>query len=265
MLIIAPPSETKRPPAPDGPPVALGDLSFPALTPLRARILDALVETSTRSDAFVRLHVRASLAREVARNTYLRELPASPVLEVYAGPLHEGLAAASLSDDARERAGRSLVVASALWGVLRPADRIPPYRLHVCSRLVGMDRLEPAWRTVLPGILSEAAGRDGLVLDLRSSAYQAIGMPAGAGDRVVVLRVAQGSGPGHRIGDVIAKRVRGEAARLLLEAGAGPDGPGGGLDDPGVIAGILGDRWPVDLEPPARAGRPWTLTLIPGA
>ena len=254
MLIVIPPSETKLPPPEGGSPVDLDRLSFPSRTEMRERVMDALVATSRRPDALRRLLVRPSLAGEVARNEHLRDLPTRPAVDTYAGPLYEGLDAGMWSSDAEKRAARQLVIVSALWGAVRPADRIPPYRLYVCARLVGMDRLEPAVRPLLPPILTDAAARRGPVLDLRSRGYQAVGRPTGLYYRTVSLRIRPSPGGPAHIGDVIAKRVRGEAASHLLSSLADPEDP---LD----IADLLATRWSIEVDPPAGRNRTWTVTL----
>lgn len=258
MLIILPPSETKLPPPEGGSPLDLDRLSFPSLSAMRERVMGALVVTSRRPDALRRLFVRPSLAGEVARNEHLRDLPTRRAVDTYAGPLYEGLDAASWSSHAKHRAARQLLIVSALWGAVRPTDRIPPYRLNVCARLIGMDRLEPAWRTLLAPILTDAAARRGPVVDLRSQGYQAVGRATGLDDQTVTLRIRPAPGGPAHIGDVIAKRVRGEAAGHLLSSEADPEDP---LD----IADLLAARWSLEVDPPAGRNRTWTITLQPAA
>jgi cytoplasmic iron level regulating protein YaaA (DUF328/UPF0246 family) len=254
MLIVLPPSETKRQ-APDiGPVVELDRLSFPELTAMRSRILDALMATSGQRDAPRRLLVGPSLVGEVERNMRLRELPTRRAVDTYAGPLYGGLDAASWSPRTLSRASRQLVIVSALWGAVRPLDRIPPYRLHVCARLVGLGRLEPLWRSVLPLVLTDITGSEGPILDLRSRAYQAVGRPAGLGDRTVTVRVRPSPAGIPHIGDVIAKRIRGEAASHILSSPGVPEDP---LD----VADLLAARWAVDVEPPDGRRDSWTVTL----
>lgn len=118
---------------------------------------------------------------------------------------------------------------------------------------MGLDRLEPIWRTVVPGVLADAAGADGIVLEVRSPQYQAMGVAPSLAERTVLLRVDQGP-RGARLGDVIAKRVRGQAVRHLLESEADPEVPG-------QLAEVLAERWPVRLDEPLRRGRGWTLSL----
>jgi uncharacterized protein len=254
VLIILPPSETKLPPPDSGSPLDLHRLSFPSLTPMRERVMDALIATGQRPDALRRLLVRPSLVGEVARNEHVRDLPTRCAVDTYAGPLYEGLDAGSWSSQAEKRAAREMIIVSALWGALRPADRIPPYRLNVCARLDGMDRLEPAWRTLLSPMLTDAAAPHGPVLDLRSRGYQAVGRPTGLDDQTVNLRIRPSPGGPAHIGDVIAKRVRGEAASHILSSLADPDDA---LD----IADLLATRWSLEVDPPGGRNRTWTITL----
>ena len=258
MLILLPPSESKNPPPKRGKPVDLGALSFPALTALRAQVLDALIATSAQPDALTRLGVGASTADEVERNTRLDDLPARPALQVYSGVLYNALGAATLSAAAKRRAATRLVIVSALLGAVRPSDRIPAYRLNICADLLGVGPLEPAWREVLGPVLAEAAGPRGMIVDCRSSSYQAAGMPTGLGDRTVAVRVVRESADVRSVVSHMAKHTRGEVARYLLESGADPRRPDG-------LAEVLADRWCVELVRPARAGRPWTVeVIIPG-
>lgn len=222
---------------------------------MRQRVLEALIATSGQPDALRCLGVRPSLAKDVARNSRLPELPTRRAVDTYAGPLYEGLGAESWSAAARTRASRELLIVSALWGALRPDDCIPAYRLHVCARLSGLDRLEPMWRSVLPPVLDEAAERRGPILDLRSPVYQATGRPHGLDDETVTLRVRRDDDA--HVGDVIAKRVRGEAAHHLLASTSVPDEP---LD----VADLLAEHWPIELEAPNRRNRGWTISLVVG-
>lgn len=255
MLIVLPPSETKRDAPERGAPVALHALSFPTLRPMRERMVDALIDASRQPDALERLSVTPSLGAQVVRNTALRELPARAASQVYTGALHSGLDYDTLSPAARHRAELRLVIASSLWGLLRPNDRIPPYRLLVWATLNGIGRVDHAWRAAVPAVLTEAAGAVGPVVDLRSPPYQSIGKPVGRADRTVTVRVLPRTGE-RTIGDVIAKRVRGQLARHLLECAADPVYP----DE---LADNVATRWPVRLEPPNSPRGSWTLVLRP--
>ncbi len=257
MLVLLPPSESKAVPRRRGSRVALDALSFPALNPTRERVLGALAEVATRPDAAAVLGVGASLAREVAANAMLRDLPAIPVHDLYTGVLYDALGWPTLSAAARRRAGSRLVVVSALWGALRPRDRVPPYRLSMDVDLPGIGPLTRTWRDVLDPPLAAAAGARGLVVDCRSSTYAAAWAPGPAmAPRTVAVRVLRQSVTGERsVVSHMAKHTRGEVAREVLESGADPRSPA-------ALAELLSWRWKVELVQPPRADRPWTLDVV---
>ena len=253
MLILLPPSEGKAVGS-RGRPLELDSLSFPELGPVRERVLDALAAASSRPDALGVLGAPKGAADRVAANVHLRTEPTLAVRDLYTGVLYDALDLGSLDAPARRRAGRRLVVVSALFGALRPGDRVPSYRLSMDVDLPGVGPLAPAWREPLDGVLPGAAGR-GLVVDLRSSTYQAAWRPAGElAERTVAVHVVR-DGPGGRTAvSHMAKHARGLVARHLLATGADPATP----ED---LVAALGPAFEASVDEP-RPARPRRLEVV---
>jgi uncharacterized protein len=253
MLILLPPSEGKAA-GRRGAPLDLGSLSFPELRPVREAVLDALIDASGRADALEVLGVPKGAAEQVAANVGLRSAPTLRVADLYTGVLYDALDLGGLDAAAKRRAARRLVVVSALFGALRPADRVPSYRLSMGVDLPGVGPLAAAWRPALDEVLPAAAGR-GLVVDLRSSTYAAAWRPSGElAERTVAVHVVR-DGPGGRTAvSHMAKHTRGLVARELLASGADPRRP---EDLPDALA----PRFASSLDE-ARPGRPRRLEVV---
>jgi cytoplasmic iron level regulating protein YaaA (DUF328/UPF0246 family) len=192
VLVLLPPSEGKTAPR-RGAPVDLGALAFAAeLEERRRAVLAALPD----GDA-------------------LLTAPAARAATVYTGVLFGRLRLPELPARARRR----VLIFSGLWGVLRPDDRIPAYKLPIGEKVSGIGPLAAWWRPALGELLPDR----GLVLDLRSAAYAAAWRPARA--TVVAVRGFTERPDGSRtVISHMAKRVRGDVARAVLEAGGRPRG-----------------------------------------
>lgn len=191
MLVLLPPSETKADGG-KGASLELDSLSFPELNPLRRKLADALVELADDLPASAAaLGISERQSAEVERNARLWSAPTTPALRRYTGVLYDALDVAGMSSAELGRATRRLAVASALFGLVRADDPIPPYRLSAGSRLPGFGPLRGLWRPALEPAL---AGLDELVLDLRSSPYAALARVPAA----VTVRVLTEDGSGRR-------------------------------------------------------------------
>lgn len=221
MLILLPPSEGKSQPS-RGRPLDLSDLSFPGLTEARTQVLDALIDVSAGPTALAALKVGESLADEVHANASLRSAPAARADRVYNGVLYDALAPGTLSESGRRRAASSVVIFSALFGALRPGDRIPAYRLTGSAKLPGLGTPAGFWR----GRLDEALGEPGLVLDCRSSTYTPMWTPP----RALAVRVFRERAGRRTPVSHTAKHARGLVARALLEAPGRVRTPEGAAD-----------------------------------
>jgi cytoplasmic iron level regulating protein YaaA (DUF328/UPF0246 family) len=221
VLILLPPSEGKFAPS-EGEPVDLDSLAFATqLGDRRAALLDALERLGTLSTAraLKQLAISKGQADEIAVDAGLRFAPAAPAAKLYTGVLYDHLRLPELP----ARAQRQVLIASALWGVLRPEDRVPYYRFSAKARLARVGPLASWWRTPLAEAMPDEPG--GLVVDMRSAAYAAAWKPKRA--TLLAVRAFSESGGARKPVSHMAKAVRGEVARALLLVKTAPVDPEG--------------------------------------
>ena len=210
MLILLPPSEGKAEPE-TGEPVALNSLAFAAeLAEKRRELLEAF-------------------------DPRLAAAPAAPAAEVYTGVLFNRLELPKLSAAARRR----VLIASALWGMLRPDDCIPYYKFPPKTRLEGIGAPAAYWRPALAEALPDEEGE--LIVDMRSAAYSSFWKPKRA--TLLAVRAFTEENGERKAVSHMAKAVRGDVARALLEAKKAP------ADPEGAAAIAEGAGFRVELTP----------------
>jgi uncharacterized protein len=237
MLLLLPPSEGKSAPA-AGTRIDLAELAFAAeLTERRQKLLGTLeaLERVPPERAAAMLGLSPSQIGEIAVDAALRGAPAAAAEEVYSGVLFDRLGLASLSAAAKKR----VLIASALWGVIRPQDRIPYYRFSAKAKLKGIGPLAAFWRPALAEAMPDEPGE--LVVDMRSGAYSAAWKPKRA--TLLAVRAFGESGGKRKPVSHMAKAVRGDVARALLKTRKAPGDP----ESAAAIAEWAGFR--VELTP----------------
>jgi cytoplasmic iron level regulating protein YaaA (DUF328/UPF0246 family) len=249
VLILLPPSEGKAVPR-RGHSLRLDGLSFPELYDGRVEMLDALVALCAGDPAVAAstLGLGATQADEVGRNAALRDAPTARADAVYSGVLYEALDVATLDSAARSRANRWLAVTSSLFGLVRPGDRIPAYRLAGGVSLPGTGPVATYWSRHLDAAVRQAAGR-GLVVDLRSSTYGPFWRPApDLASKVVTVRVLHEVAGVRKVVSHFNKATKGRLVRALLEDGTAPSTPARFADHLAALG------WKAELSTPGRAG-----------
>lgn len=248
MLILLPPSEGKTPPR-RGRPLDLSSLGFGSLEPHRAEVLAALVDLCTTDEPLVAAQV-LGLGRtqtdQVHADARLTQAPTARADRVYSGVLYEALDLPSLDGAARRRATQWLAVTSGLFGLLRPGDRIPAYRLSGDVSLPGIGPVSTYWSRRLDAVVRDAAGR-GLVVDLRSSTYASFWRPGPElAARVVTVRVLHDVDGTRKVVSHLNKATKGRLVRDLLLDGATPRTPARFADHLGALG------WKVEAGPGTR-------------
>lgn len=213
MLILLPPSETKRPGG-SGPALELDALALGGLTAQRELAVDALIalsEDPERAATVLKLGERQR--GEIAVNAALREAPTMAAIDRYTGVLYDALDAASLDRPARRWLAGHALIHSAPFGPVGALDPIPAYRLGAGTAVPGLPPLRRLWADAVTSALREAA--PAFVLDLRSEAYVALGPVPDDIPAAYVRVVVAGEDGAVRALNHFNKHAKGELVRLF--------------------------------------------------
>jgi uncharacterized protein len=181
------------------------------------RIVSAVQKVQDESTLAELMHVSAPIAKATKQKYQDWGKTVGPSIYSYTGDIYKGFYARTLSASDIQWAQEHLVVASGVYGILRPLDLISPYRLEMKTKLKIGDTsdLYEFWGDKLAQFVDERAG--GIICNIASDEY---------GKAVtkftksrVVTPVFLDKRPDGRIGTVpiYSKMMRGVMARWIID------------------------------------------------
>jgi cytoplasmic iron level regulating protein YaaA (DUF328/UPF0246 family) len=188
---------------------------------LRQQSPQQVAELMSLSDALAGLNVAryaAWSARFTAKNSRQAVL-------AFNGDVYEGLQARSLSPAELNWLQAHVCILSGLHGVLRPLDRMQPYRLEMGTKLKTEQgaSLYQFWGTRIAGYLNERQAGEGnpIVINLASQEYFKSVDRKTLKARVIDCVFEDYKGGQYKVISFFAKRARGLMARYAARHGVG--------------------------------------------
>jgi uncharacterized protein len=165
-LILLPPSEGKASGG-EGAPLDFESFSFESLNATRALMAKALIQMSSKPRVAQKMLGVKGVALDKARadNAAVLDSPTLPAIERYTGVMYDSIDHRSLDDAAKQSFGQNTIIMSGLFGLVRPFDLIPTYKLKMGARL----RLKKACATIWKPLISKTLAANasyGVIWDL---------------------------------------------------------------------------------------------------
>jgi cytoplasmic iron level regulating protein YaaA (DUF328/UPF0246 family) len=147
--------------------------------------------------------------------------PLRPAIYAFAGDVYTGFEVETLDEAAIAYAQDHVRILSGLYGILRPLDRIRPYRLEMGTRWApNANSLYAHWGDRVTAALAAdlRAERSGVIVNLASKEYwHVVAQAPPKNARVVTIDFREDGPGGLRFNSFAAKRARGMMARFLCE------------------------------------------------
>ena len=210
-------------------------LTFGALNPARDLVADALIRLCQDIEAAAPVFKLApKRAAELEANSRIQTAPTMQAIDRYTGTLFDAIHGrglkgtptefAHLSKDALARAQDSVLIQSALFGLIPATARIPYYRLSATTRLPdskgGTLNLKQIWQPAHEAVFGRLQG---LIIDMRSRSYAELAPIPQALEHFtldVALREADGS---LTTMNHFNKKYKGALVHSVLTAGQAPE------------------------------------------
>lgn len=212
MLILLPPSEKKK-----------------AATSQEKFELSSLVFAAELSDT----RSQAMASHDLSQT--------SPAIEIYDGVLYQGLNWKDLTTAEEKRANTKVLIVSALFGLVRPLDKIFKYKEKIDNKL---------WREAVAQVSTKYSNE--LIIDCRSSTYK--GVWTINPQNTVEVRVFKVNGAERSVITHMSKKYRGELTGHLLKQTTDPT-------TPAEVKRITAQLFECELHAPVD-GQPWALDLL---
>ncbi|MCC5875757.1 MAG: peroxide stress protein YaaA [Candidatus Sumerlaeia bacterium] len=159
--LLLPPSEGKAPAPASGPCFEeirkrASSNSFRELDPMRLQIFDALAEVLERGHGLEKLFdvTGESLQEAIVVNRDISTAPVMVARDLYNGVMFQAIAYSSLKGPEKKLFNNQTVIFSGAFGLVRPADKIPPYKLKMGANLGGaVGKVVTFWKRPVSEIL----------------------------------------------------------------------------------------------------------------
>jgi cytoplasmic iron level regulating protein YaaA (DUF328/UPF0246 family) len=145
----------------------------------------------------------------------------TPALLSYQGEVFRGLDAASLKADDFRFAQEHLRILSGFYGVLRPLDRVLPYRLEIGGGFSpeGFDNLYAFWKETITKAIDRSLSEQGdrVLVNLASNEYFKSIDRKKLNVQVITPVFKESRDDGFKMVTVYAKKARGLMARFIIQ------------------------------------------------
>ena len=188
MIILLPPSSGKTAPT-SGPSLDLSSLLFGSeLISCREELIKDLHQVCSHANAAQVLKIGPNTVGDITDNLDVYEAPTTTALNLYTGVLFEAakfnqtLENATLENTQKtvtlpaDILNSEIMIFSGLWGVVRPHDLLPNYRLSASIKLPTAGTVATYWKKQLNPLLN-ASLKDQIVVDCRSGEYRKMWTP----------------------------------------------------------------------------------------